>query len=187
MEERCASVGGREGRRPCAGACGRRHSSRHGHYQGVCARRVGGADRPSLLVGSGDFRSGRCHPRGRDSSEGIWNRDGVDWTPDYREYRSVSPVVGGMTKNPFNRPIGLPIWGPNNDKDPASILQGGDFEQFAKSWHTRKPVVKRLHCGIQIRTVAGSWKEILVAKPQYVPNAQFLRIPFRSELVYCAV
>ena len=43
--------------------------------------------------------------------------------------------------------------------------------------------------GIQIRMVAGfadvgERKEILVAEARYVPNAQFLSIPFRSELIH---
>jgi hypothetical protein len=46
-----------------------------------------------------------------------------------------------------------------------------------------------LHCGIQIRMVAGfaeviERQETLVAA-RYVPNRQFLSVPFRSEMIHC--
>jgi hypothetical protein len=46
--------------------------------------------------------------------------------------------------------------------------------------------------GLQIRMVAGfadaaEGKEVLVAGARYVPNRQFLNIPFRSELVHYTV
>jgi hypothetical protein len=43
----------------------------------------------------------------------------------------------------------------------------------------------------QIRMVAGfaeivEREETLVAEARYIPNRQFLSIPFRSELLHCA-
>ena len=45
--------------------------------------------------------------------------------------------------------------------------------------------------GLSIRMVAGyreaaERKILLVAEARYVPNRQFLSIPFRSELLHCA-
>jgi hypothetical protein len=53
------------------------------------------------------------------------------------------------------------------------------------------PTLSNLRRGVRIRMIAGlagiaERKEILVAGARYVPNAQFLSIPFRSELIHCA-
>ena len=75
--------------------------------------------------------------------------------------------------------------------------QTGNYRSLATPLVRSKPeslgaTLSNLYRDIQIRMVAGygevpESKEILVAAARRVPNLQLLSIPFRSELIHCAV